>query len=107
MTTRKRRSLEEVLAQTAPDPQPATPPPAPKPPAEHAPMGRRPQPVRSTMDLPPDEHAAFLKWAVDATEAIGRPVRGQNVLRAMVRRLLRDEEWSAVIRQDLADGLGK
>lgn len=59
------------------------------------------------MDLPPDEHAEFLKWAVDASHTVGTSVRGQNVLRAMVRRLLADKEFAAQIRRDLADGKGK
>lgn len=101
MTPSKRRNLSDVLAQTAPEAeQPAAPPPPP------APMGRKLQPVRSTMDLPPDEHAEFLRWAVDASQTIGRSVQGQNVLRAMVRRLLVDEEFAAKIRQDLANGKG-
>lgn len=89
---------EDVLAETEPE-RPLA--------GAAAPMGRRPQPIRSTMDLPPDEHAEFLKFAVDASTATGLSVRGQNVLRALVRRVLTDRELAGQIIRDLSDGNGK
>lgn len=99
MTARPRRSLDDVIAETTPSERTDA--------RRGAPAGRKPQPIRSTMDLPPDEHAEFLKGAVDASTVTGQSVRGQNVLRALVRRWLADPELQRAIIDDLVAGKGK
>lgn len=107
MAPRPRRSLDDVLAETTPEKTPELPQEEMTWRREGLPSARAPKPVRSTMDLPPAEHAEFLKFAVDASTATGLPIKGQHVLRAMVRRLRTDPEWAAAIVRDLADGKGK
>lgn len=100
MAPRQRRNLADVLAETAPEKGVETaPPPATT-------RGRPVTPIRSTMDLQPDEHARFLKWAVDASTSTGRSVQGQNVLRALVRRLIDDPDLTRQILDDLEHGRG-
>ncbi len=63
--------------------------------------GRAVKAVRSTMDLPPDKHADFKRWAIAAELEVGRSVKPQQVLRALVARLMVDERLAESIRQDL------
>lgn len=64
----------------------------------------RTAPVRCTVDLPPTEHAALKRWELEAAISTGSAeVTNQAVLRALVGRLLADEELAESVRQDLSN----
>lgn len=63
---------------------------------------REPKPVRLTVDISPGRHAALQQWCLDAVPGVGRPrVAGQQVMRALLARLLTDERLSRAIIADL------
>jgi len=83
------------------DKQPVTASPA-EPTGEPGPPARAPKPVRLTVDLTPEQHAQLQRWCLDAAPSVGRPrVAGQQVLRALIGRLLTDEELARQITVDL------
>lgn len=60
------------------------------------------KPIRSTVDLPPTRHAALKAWCGETAVEIGRSrVTTQDVMRALVGRLLTDETLARKIREDL------
>jgi hypothetical protein len=60
------------------------------------------KPVRSTVDLPADEHAMLKAWCGETAVELGRVrVTTQDVLRALVERLLTDEALARGIRHDI------
>jgi hypothetical protein len=60
------------------------------------------KPVRSTVDLSPARHAALKRWSGEIAVEIGRSrVTTQDVLRALVVRLLTDEVLARKIQDDL------
>ena len=63
----------------------------------------RTRPVRRSVDLSPTYHAQLTQWCVEAAQIIGTPrVTGQDVIRALVARLLMDESLARRIRDDLS-----
>jgi hypothetical protein len=55
----------------------------------------------------PNEHEALQAWAQGAQPPVGdRRVHGQQVIRALVRRLLADPDLARKIEADLIDGNG-
>lgn len=95
-----------ALSGIVPGSEPAKPTPA-APSAKADPVAlpaRPPKPVRLTLDLPPDRHAELVRWCLDAAPGVGTPrVPGQQVLRALLTRLLTDDELSRQIIADLRD----
>jgi hypothetical protein len=59
------------------------------------------KPIRTTLDLSPALHAAFEDWTISAGRKIGTKISRSDVLRALVRRLVDDEGFSAEILQVL------
>lgn len=66
----------------------------------------RAQLVRRTLDLSPTHHAQLQMWCAETAVELGVPrVTGQDVMRALVARLLTDETMARRIRADLAKEL--
>lgn len=62
----------------------------------------RNRPVRRTVDLSPVDHDRLTDWQRDTARQLGRTrITGEDVLRALVARLLTDDAVSAKIRADL------
>ena len=62
------------------------------------------KPVRSTLDLPPAVHRDFQAWLNEAAVRMGRSrLTKQEVLEALVRRLLHDEPLVKLILADLQE----
>jgi hypothetical protein len=62
------------------------------------------KPVRSTLDLPPAVHRDLQAWLGESAVRLGRArVTKQDVLEALVRRLLHDETLAKLILSDLKD----
>lgn len=60
------------------------------------------KPIRSTVDLLPVKHASFKAWCGETAVTIGHArVTTQDVIRALVDRLLTDETLARKIRDDL------
>lgn len=63
----------------------------------------RTKPVRRSVDLSPAQHVKLTQWCAEAADLIGTPrVTGQDVIRALVARLLMDEALARRIRADLS-----
>lgn len=63
----------------------------------------RTKPVRRSVDLSPAYHAELTEWCAQTADEIGATrVTGQDVIRALVARLLMDENLSRRIRADLS-----
>ena len=63
----------------------------------------RTKPVRRSVDLSPMHHAKLTQWCAETADIIGAArVTGQDVIRALVARLLMDESLSRRIRDDLS-----
>lgn len=63
----------------------------------------RTKPVRRSVDLSPAYHARLTQWCREAAEEIGTTrVTGQDVIRALVARLLVDQTLARRIRADLS-----
>jgi hypothetical protein len=66
----------------------------------------RTKPVRRSVDLSPTYHSKLTQWCADAAKMIGTSrVTGQDVIRALVARLLMDESLARRIREDLSMNL--
>jgi hypothetical protein len=66
----------------------------------------RDKPVRQTVDLTPVQHRALTQWRASAAEDLGQVrVTSQQVLGALVARLLADDHLSAQIRSDIGQML--
>lgn len=104
----KIKANAERLRQKAPAKSPAdkamdtTPaPPAPAPPSGGASV--RQKNVRRTVDLSPAAHRALDSWQSGVAERLGLArVTGQEVLSALVERLLSDDELAEQITQAIA-----
>jgi hypothetical protein len=63
----------------------------------------RTKPVRRSVDLSPTYHVKLTQWCAETADVIGTPrVTGQDVIRALVARLLMDESLARKIRADLS-----
>jgi hypothetical protein len=61
------------------------------------------KPVRVTVDLSVELHAAFKAWCAETLATSGRAdLSGQVVLRALIERLTKDPELSRQITADVA-----
>lgn len=58
--------------------------------------------VRRSVDLSPSQHARLTDWCAETADEIGARVTGQAVIRALVARLLMDEQLARRIRADLS-----
>ncbi|MFI6069947.1 hypothetical protein ACIA47_32450 [Micromonospora sp. NPDC051227] len=100
-----RAKAARVAARTAPTKLPAQSAVTPSAPAEtYIPTVAAPlaKPVRSTVDLAPDQHRRLQAWINDAAVTLGRArLSKQEVMTALVRRLLADDQLAAAIQQDL------
>lgn len=64
----------------------------------------RVKPVRLTVDVSPADHAALLRWCLDAASDLGvARVSGQALIRAMLRQALS----SATVRADITSEVGR
>jgi hypothetical protein len=73
----------------------------PAPPSRGAPAPRN-RPVRRTVDLSPVDHDRLTDWQRDTARQLGRTrITGEDVLRALVARLLTDDTVAEKIRADL------
>jgi hypothetical protein len=62
------------------------------------------KPVRSTLDLPPAVHRDLQHWLNESATRMGRSrLTKQEVLEALVRRLLHDEPLAKLIMADLRE----
>ncbi len=65
----------------------------------------RVRPVRLTVDVPPADHAALNRWCLDAAAELGLArVHGQEIVRALLHRALRNPELRAAITGEVAAG---
>ena len=63
----------------------------------------RTKPVRRSVDLSPTYHTELTQWCAETASLIGTArVTGQDVIRALVARLLMDETLARKIRADLS-----
>ncbi|MGH3972242.1 MAG: hypothetical protein ACRDS9_02795 [Pseudonocardiaceae bacterium] len=63
----------------------------------------RTKPVRRSVDLSPAYHVKLTQWCAETADLIGATrVTGQDVIRALVARLLMDETLARKIRADLS-----
>ena len=63
----------------------------------------RTKPIRRSVDLSPAHHARLTQWCAETADMIGTArVTGQDVIRALVARLLMDEALAERIRADLS-----
>ncbi|MGH3685467.1 MAG: hypothetical protein ACRDRU_01655 [Pseudonocardiaceae bacterium] len=63
----------------------------------------RTKPVRRSVDLSPTYHVKLTQWCAETADIIGTArVTGQDVIRALVARLLMDESLARRIRDDLS-----
>lgn len=85
--------------------RPAAHPDEQRPRTASSPVGaaaERTKPVRRSVDLSPGYHARLTDWCTKTAEEIGGRVTGQAVIRALVARLLMDEQLARRIRADLS-----
>ncbi len=62
--------------------------------------------VRRSVDLSPTNHARLTQWCAETADMIGTArVTGQDVIRALIARLLMDEALAERIRADLSINL--
>lgn len=97
MTSNRARNLSDQAAAvvaahtTADKPPPSTPTPP------------RAQPVRMSLDLPPDQYRAFKQWCVEAANQTNLArITGIETIRALIDQLLRDPELEQRIRDAIA-----
>ncbi|MDQ4094089.1 MAG: hypothetical protein M3143_12040 [Actinomycetota bacterium] len=63
----------------------------------------RTKPIRRSVDLSPAHHARLTQWCAETADMIGTArVTGQDVIRALVARLLMDKALAQRIRADLS-----
>jgi hypothetical protein len=86
------------------DERPTSTSPAPAAPQRHLPTAAPvlAKPIRSTVDLPPARHRSLKAWSAETATEIGRArVTTQEVINALVHRMLTDETLARKIRDDL------
>ena len=63
----------------------------------------RSRPVRLTVDVSPADHAALLRLTVEAAAQLGLTrVHGQEIVRALIARMLTDADLQARVLADVA-----
>lgn len=75
----------------------------PEPASETRPrQPQRVRPVKVSLELAPELHAELTRWCLDAARQLGRGrVNSTEPLRALLRRLLDDEQLSAEVVAEL------
>lgn len=102
MSTRAEQMKAKAARAAERKQQSAAEQPASAPTRTSAPAAPHAKPVRSTVDLMPDVHAQLANWRGQVAIEIGRSrVTTQDVLRALVDRLLTDEQLAQTITDEL------
>lgn len=96
------KRVQKAAARPVPaDPEDVEPVPA-------RPAGVRTAKVRKTVDLSPHHQALLTQWCSETAVQLGQArVTSQDVLAALVARLLTDETFARRLREDLRDSVCK
>jgi hypothetical protein len=108
---RERGQRQAAAARPTPEPTDHTEVVAPPEPIERslpAAPAVRTKPVRSSIDMPPSRHASLKAWCGETAVMLGKSDLPKNdVVNALVSRLLTDETLARKIRDDLRKSSGK
>ncbi len=92
-----------LMGGAPPGPAPMAPPPVNPPPVNPPPAAAPTRRTRRTVDLTPAQHRALDIWQRDAADRLGLArVTGQEVLTALIDRLLSDPTLTTQITRAIA-----